>query len=233
MINLVNINKKYGDIVLYKDLNCEFGDNRITAIIGPSGCGKTTLLNVIASLENVDSGDVLGIDQRKLAYIFQEPRLLPWLTVYENIEIVLKLEKIHEEKKYIENVLKEVDLWEYQAFFPEQLSGGMQQRLAIARAFAVNSDIILMDEPFKSLDFDMKIQVINYFKKIWIKRKQQVIFVTHDFLEASLVGDVIYLLTNKPVSIYKEIENPVNISERAYNNLDILKLEQDLYKNLQ
>lgn len=231
MLKISNLSKSYGEINLYKHFTYEFKGNAITVLLGPSGCGKTSLLNMLAGLADIDGGEIQGLEGKALTYIFQESRLLPWLSVYDNLYIVAEKHQKNP-RQLTEELLREVDLWEARYLFPEQISGGMQQRLAVVRAFAKPSDIILMDEPFKSLDFEMKIQLIKYFYKIWEKQKQLVIFVTHDFMEAALLGDEICLLADKPVNILKKISNPIEYSNRQYENIKLLEFGQGLYKEV-
>lgn len=231
MLKISNLSKSYGEINLYKHFTYEFRENAITVLLGPSGCGKTSLLNMLAGLADIDGGAIQGLEGKALTYIFQESRLLPWLSVYDNLYIVAEKHQKNP-RQLTEELLIEVDLWEARYLFPEQISGGMQQRLAVVRAFAKPSDIILMDEPFKSLDFEMKIQLIKYFYKIWEKQKQLVIFVTHDFMEAALLGDEICLLADNPVNILKKISNPIEYSNRQYENIKLLEFGQGLYKEV-
>ena len=201
IMKLKNINKSFDDISIFKDFNIEFQEGEITCILGPSGCGKTTLLNIIGGLTKIDGGIMEGFD-KKISYIFQEPRLLPWKTVSENIEFVLDEDMTSSEKQETVNrLLRLVELEDFANYYPSQLSGGMAQRVSIARAFAVPSQIILMDEPLSGLDSELKHNIIEHFIKIWRKDKRTVIYVTHDKEEASLLGDEIFVFSKAPVMI--------------------------------
>ncbi|MEG0378083.1 MAG: ATP-binding cassette domain-containing protein, partial [Eubacterium sp.] len=175
-IEIKNLSKAFGNDQIYEQFNTTFETEQITGITGPSGSGKTTLLNLCAGLQVPDSGQITGIDHGKLSYIFQEDRLLPWRTVRENLEFVLKekdLEKVPE-------ILELVGLSAYAEHYPKALSGGMRQRVSIARAFCYPSEILLMDEPFSSLDTGLKERLMNDFLELWYKDKKTVIFVSHN-----------------------------------------------------
>lgn len=177
MLQLRGINKTFGDSVIYSDFDIEFREGVTTCIFGPSGCGKTTLLNIIGGLLKPDDGTLQGFDGKRFGYIFQEPRLLPWKTVRQNIEFVA-------DGKDSDEFLKLVDLQHAADKYPSQLSGGMSQRVSIARALAVKPDIILMDEPFSNLDRILKKNIIDSFRNIMETERKTVIYVTHDIDEA-------------------------------------------------
>lgn len=206
MLQLKDIYKAFGESVVYKDFSIAFREGVTTCILGPSGCGKTTLLNIIGGLLTPDSGSLQGFDGKRFGYIFQEPRLLPWKTVRQNIEFVT-------DGKDTDEFLKLVDLQQSADKYPSQLSGGMSQRVSIARALAVRPDIILMDEPFSSLDSILKKNIIDSFKKILETEKKTVIYVTHDIDEAITVSDDIIVLSKSPVRVVfweKDIRNLKN-----------------------
>lgn len=198
---LVNIYKSYGEKEIINNLNISFVKDKITVITGTSGVGKTTLLNIISGLDMEYKGHIFwydNISNKKISYIFQEDRLIPWLTVYENIEFVLKSQLNKEQMKDVINKnLKLVKLYDNRNMLPETLSGGMKRRVAIARAFSYESNILLMDEPFKGLDNDLKKEIIEEFLKIWNDNKRTVILVTHNRAESESLGHYIYKIENK------------------------------------
>lgn len=205
-LKLININKSYDGLSIFEDFNIEFQEGKISCILGPSGCGKTTLLNIIGGLIKVDSGIMEGFDGKSFSYIFQEPRLLPWKTVEDNIDFVLSRELSYSERKEkIEYLLKLVELEDYANYYPSQLSGGMSQRVSIARAFAVSSQIILMDEPLSGLDQSLKQNILKHFKEIWAKDRRTVLYVTHDIDEATLLGDEMFVFSKAPVKILSHL----------------------------
>jgi NitT/TauT family transport system ATP-binding protein len=191
LVQVRNLYKSFGDNKVLVNLNLNFEKNKITVVTGPSGCGKTTLLNIISGIEKPDSGEVI-LKDHSISFIFQEDRLIPDLTVYKNIEFVLKSTLTEQESKpIIEKYLDLVKLTEAKDKYPDQLSGGMKRRVAIARAFAYRSDLLIMDEPFKGLDDKLKKEIIDEFLRIYNLDKRTVILVTHDKDEAMFLGDAI------------------------------------------
>lgn len=200
MLQLRGINKTFGESVIYSDFDIEFREGVTTCILGPSGCGKTTLLNIICGLLKPDAGTLQGFDNKRFGYIFQKPRLLPWKTVRQNIEFVA-------DGKDSDEFLKLVDLQHAADKYPSQLSGGMSQRVSIARALAVKPDIILMDEPFSNLDRILKKNIIDSFRNILETERKTVIHVTHDIDEAIAMSDDIFVMSKAPVKIVFEEKN--------------------------
>ena len=202
MIKLINISKKYDNLILLKDFNIDFEKNKITCLFGPSGVGKTTIANIVAGIVPVDEGRVVGIDNSLFSYVFQEPRLLKWYNVYENIDFVLKdVYKPDKRAEIINSYLEMVELSEYRNYKIDALSGGMAQRVSLARAFAYPSHILIMDEPFKGLDNKLKGEMSSLFLKMWNLSQRTVIFITHDVEEAVDLSHIIYTLKDRPVNI--------------------------------
>lgn len=201
-ISIRNLNKSYGNELIFKDFNLDFYDDKVNCIIGKSGCGKSTLLNIIAGLTEIETGEICGISLKDISYVFQEDRLIEWLTVKENLEIALKnyFDSSNISNK-IDEVLKLVGIYEVKNKYPGSLSGGMRQRVNIARAFGKPSKVILMDEPFKSLDYKLKYTIIDEFKSLLNKEKRMVILVTHDLDEAIYFQGNIIVFNNKPVQV--------------------------------
>ncbi|PAB59890.1 ABC transporter ATP-binding protein [Anaeromicrobium sediminis] len=232
-ISIKNLNKSYDDLKVYKDFNIKFEKNKINTLLGPSGCGKTTLINIIAGLSKYDSGHIEGLDFRNISYIFQEPRLIPWLSVYDNIDFVLKGQ--FEQKKrdqIIRSHLELVNLHEFKDYYPENLSGGMKQRVSIARAFSYPSNILLMDEPFKGLDMSLKQDIINSFIKLYEKQPKTIIYVTHHIDESLLLSDYIYILNNSPVEIIEKISIFEEKRERDLSKEYFLDLKEYISSKL-
>lgn len=198
MIEIKNLCKNYEDKVIYEGFNLSFEENQMTSIMAPSGYGKTTLLRILAGLESYEKGEITGIEGKKIAYVFQEDRLLPWLTVRENIEYVLAswTHKEHYDFK-VEEVLKRLQLSSVQHQPITTLSGGMKRRVAIGRALVYEADIVLMDEPFKGLDEMLKKQILAYLLESHQQRPFTLICVTHDLEEAKALGKVIEIQKEK------------------------------------
>lgn len=201
-LTLKKIGKKYDGVEIYKDFDLTLNEGIITCIMGPSGCGKTTLLNMIGGLNPPDSGLMEGFYGKRFSYVFQETRLLPWKTVEGNLDFVLDHSLPKEERKaQIDKLLKMVKMEAFANYYPSQLSGGMAQRVSIARAFAVPSDIILMDEPFSGIDINLKQTMLQHFLEIWKNDRRTILYVTHDVDEALTIGNEIIVLGKAPVKI--------------------------------
>ncbi|MFR7995779.1 MAG: ATP-binding cassette domain-containing protein [Clostridium sp.] len=196
-----NINFKYGSNEIYNNFNIEFQQGKVNCIIGESGCGKTTLLNYIS--------EKIYYENKRIAYVFQEDNLIPWKNIYVNLKIVAKkyFEKSILEKE-INNALVKVRLEKYKYFYPRELSGGMRQRINFARALIGNPEVILMDEPFKSLDIKSKNNMIELIKNLK-NTDITIILVTHDINEILMLADVVYYLGGRPVEI---IESAIGIN---------------------
>lgn len=198
-MELKNICFSYGKKVVYDNLNLSVPDKKITCVLGPSGCGKTTLLNMIGGVLPY-SGIIEG--KGSVAYIFQQPCLIPSMTVIKNVEFVLKsvIKNRKEHKEKAEEILKAVGLSEEANNYPKQLSGGMAQRVSLARAFCYPADVLLMDEPFKELDISLKKQIYALFTELYEKSPKTTVFVTHDIEEALVFGDKIVVMKEGKVA---------------------------------
>jgi NitT/TauT family transport system ATP-binding protein len=219
MLKVIGLKKYYNHRKILSDLSFEVGENEIAAIVGPSGCGKTTMLNIISGLEKEYIGYVEKTSG-KIGYVFQEDRILPWLTVAENIKIVNQKGSDKEVQYYIDLV----GLNGYEKFYPDELSGGMKQRCAIARALYFGSDFLLMDEPFKSLDYILKQKMLADLLEIHKVQKNSILMVTHDIDEALTVGDKILVLQKNPCKLVREI-NLKEMKKAEKLNLEEIRKE--------
>lgn len=214
MITLKDITVSYGDNVIYKDFNFEFQEG-VNVVLGQSGSGKTTLLNVIANLVKFQG----KCETDKVAIVFQTPCLAP-VTVYNNVQMVAdvnnRMKRQHRSQNnanhqpWVEEVLKLSQIYELKDRRATTLSGGEQQRVSLARAFAANRPVLLLDEPFHSLDYGTKQKLCQTLNALLAKFNKTVVFVTHDIDEALLLGDRVYLLKGRPCTLAKvaEISTP-------------------------
>lgn len=187
-----------------KNIDLDIRPGEIISIIGPSGCGKTTLLKLIAGLIELTSGEIV-LDHNKLSIVFQDPVLLKWRTVKENIKLPFELNKIKNDKK-VKDIIKLVKLKGFENHFPNELSGGMQQRVNLARALVTNPDLLLMDEPFGALDEITRNDLNLELLRIWLKLKTTIILVTHSINEAVFLSDKVVILSKSPAEIKKIID---------------------------
>lgn len=209
-VQVSNLTKKFGDLLVLNDVSFDVYDGEFLCIVGPTGCGKTTFLNSLTHLYEPTSGTILldgeEIDLRKhnIAYIFQEYSVMEWLTVRQNVRLGLEIKKKKDVEKKVEEALELVGLKEFADYYPKQLSASMLQRVVIARAFATEPDLLLMDEPYGQLDINLRFELEDEVIRICKQTHTTVIFITHNIEEAVYLGDRIIVLTNKPTSI-KEI----------------------------
>ncbi|MDO4352722.1 MAG: ABC transporter ATP-binding protein [Clostridia bacterium] len=188
------------------DINLEIEDGEFICIVGPSGCGKSTLLNLIAGLETPTSGSII-LDDKEVkgpgadrVVMFQEPALYPWLNVIDNVKFGMKLAGVpkSEQEKRAEKYLKMVHLWDFREYAVHELSGGMKQRTALARALTMDSRIMLMDEPFSALDKQTINKLRAELEAIWEETRRTIIYVTHSVEEALYFADRIIILADRP-----------------------------------
>lgn len=221
-------------------VSLEVKNNEFLVILGPGYCGKTVLLNMIMNLISPDHGQVLLDGERinrenmgnKFSMVFQKTGLMPWKTVMENVEFGAKLRGIKKEERR-EIAQKYIDLVGLQGFeksYPHQLSGGMKQRVGIARAYANNPDILIMDEPFGALDAQTRYAMEEEVSRIWQEEKRTVIFVTNNIEEAAFLGDRIVLLTQRPAKV-KEIYNIDIPRPRDMTSGEFLQLRKTISEN--
>lgn len=223
VIKLLDIKKNFEDVGVLQDLTIEAEREEILCVIGPSGCGKSTILNIISGLIKPCCGKVVN-NSKNTSYVFQEDRLLPWKDVYENIHIVNK-DSSHE---YCMQLIDKVGLKGFEGFYPSELSGGMRQRCSIARAFNYEANLLLMDEPFKSLDYNLRIGMIKYLLNIWGDTKKTIVFVTHEIDEALLLGDRIILLSNRPAKVCKEFHLAKPKLKRNLTDIELVQARNDI-----
>lgn len=204
--------KKENSVTAIENISLDIEDGEFVCLVGPSGCGKTTLLRILAGLENQSSGDFTieksDLDRPNQSMVFQERGILPWLTVEENVAFGLTMRhlpksQITERTTYFIN---KVGLTKFSKMYPKELSGGMMQRVSIARAFANDPEILLMDEPFGALDEQNKYILQEELLSIWSETKKTVLFITHSIDEALYLSDRVLLMSAQPGNIVAEMK---------------------------
>lgn len=252
LLNIVNLNKFYGDNHILKDISLDIRDGEFLTILGPSGCGKTTLLRCISGLENIDSGDILlkgnsikelAPNKRNINTVFQNYALFPHLNVYDNIAYGPKIKKTMEEKKIKEKVYEVLELVQmlgYENRMVDQMSGGQMQRIALARALINEPDILLLDEPLGALDLKLRKHMQRELTQLQKNTRTTFVYITHDQEEALNMSDRIVILeegrilqTGSPENIYN---NPKNlfvadfIGDRNIIEVKILEKKDDYFR---
>ena len=203
-LRLSEVSKVYGRgpgaVHALDKVSLDVAPGEFVCLVGASGCGKSTLLSLVAGLDPVTAGEIDLADSRTPALMFQEPALFPWLTVASNVGLPLKLRGVGraERQERVEALLRTVHLLDFAKKRPHQLSGGMRQRVALARTLATDSALLLMDEPFGALDAMTRDILHDELERIWAERALTVVFVTHNVREAARLGDRIVLLSSRP-----------------------------------
>jgi ABC-type nitrate/sulfonate/bicarbonate transport system ATPase subunit len=208
-ISCRGVTKRFGRLKVLADVDLSLPTGEVHGVIGPSGCGKTTLLRILAGLDNPTSGTIgTGTRSGRVAYVFQEARLIPWLTALENVLFVLRglVRDPRERTERARRALRSVELDDVEGLYPDQLSGGMERRVALARALAYDPDIFLMDEPFAGLDFPLRMQLIDLFNRLLLFRPRSVVFVSHDTREIMHLCDRVHIMNGRPCGIQATID---------------------------
>jgi NitT/TauT family transport system ATP-binding protein len=218
-IHIENVNKSFpvpgGEIIALKDINLDVGEGEFVCLLGPSGCGKSTLLNAIAGFSPPTSGSI-AINGRADAarfpgpdrgMVFQEYALFPWMTVAQNIRFGLEIKGLPkaEMNAKVDRLLRKLNLYEFRERFPKDLSGGMNQRVAIARVLALDSPIMLMDEPFGALDALTRRTLQDELLRIWDEFRKTIVFVTHSIEESIYLADRVAVMTCRPGTIKRQV----------------------------
>ncbi len=213
-IEVKNLTKRFGDLVVLDDINFNVGKGEFLAIVGPTGCGKTTFLNCLSKLMPTSEGDIY-IDgevadpkTHNISFVFQEPTCMPWRTVRQNVAYGMEVKGFPKDKleERLDYMLELVGLKDTANLYPNQVSASMVQRITVARAFAVDPDLLLMDEPYGQLDVKLRFYLEDELVRLWKTLKSTVIFVTHNIEEAVYVAERILVLSNKPTNIKAEVK---------------------------
>ena len=244
-LNIVFKDNAGNDVQALKDVNLDIYKGEFISLLGPSGCGKTTLLRTIADLQEPTTGDIKVCKmtpkevrlKQKFGFVFQQPVLFDWRTVKKNVELPLEIMYYSKEEasKRADEMLEMVGLKNFKNHFPKQLSGGMQQRVNIARAFGIRPEILLMDEPFSALDEFTKEKLHEDLLRIWRQTNKTVIFVTHNIQEAVFLSDRICVLSPHPgrlsaiVDVDLERPRTLDIKETPHFN-ELVKKVRDSFE---
>lgn len=238
IISLKNISKTFVEdsktLVVLKDINLEINEGEFFIFLGPSGSGKSTLLRIMSGLEKDFQGKIqMGeqISGSDFSFVFQQFALLPWMSVFENVEIGLLARNVPKAQRYgrVMDELQKLGLQKFAKNSPKELSGGMKQRVGIARALVTNPKIIFMDEPFSSLDSFTAGELRSEVLEIWQLTKTTAVMVTHLISEAIELSDRIAVLTSRPGQIEQVVENPLP-RPRKIRSQEFYALEDKLYK---
>jgi NitT/TauT family transport system ATP-binding protein len=240
---IVNTLGKKGNISVLEHFDLDIYEGEFMSLLGPSGCGKSTFLNILAGLDKYDGGEIL-VDDAPLkersfnrGIVFQSYALLPWRTVIKNLEVGLEIRHIEkkERRRIARHYLELVGLTAFENQYPHQLSGGMRQRVAIARVLAYQPDLLLMDEPFAALDAQTRENLQIELLRIWEADKKTILFVTHSIDEAILLSDRVAFMSSQPGHI-KEIINidlPRPRTEDIRNSAEFARIRKNLWGMLQ
>jgi ABC-type nitrate/sulfonate/bicarbonate transport system ATPase subunit len=213
-VTVSGLTKQFGELLVLDDISFTVDEAEFLAIVGPTGCGKTTFLNLLSRLIPPTKGNIYidGVQadpkKHKLAFVFQEPSCLPWLTVRENITFGMEIKGVPQAERdhRVEKIMDLVGLSDCTHLYPNQISSSMEQRVAVARAFATQPDLLLMDEPYGQMDVKLRSYLEDELIHLWQELKSTVIFVTHNIEEAVYVAGRILVLTNKPTKIKAEVK---------------------------
>ena len=212
-IHVENLTKKFGDLLVLDNISFDIKKGEFVCVVGPTGCGKTTFLNLLSCLIEPTEGKLLidgqPADPKKhdIAFVFQEPSSFPWLNVEQNIEIGMKIKKIPEQerKERVERMISLMGLEQFRKSYASQLSVSTEQRMVIARAFAMNPDLLLMDEPYGQMDIKMRFYLEDEVIRLWRETGTTVIFINHNIEEAVYMAERILILSNKPATVKEEV----------------------------
>ena len=216
ILKIKNLSKIYhtktSETKAIENFSFELNNNEFIAIVGPSGCGKSTILNILANLDSKSDGEIIIKDNVKLGYMLQQDALFNWKTVLDNCLLGLKINKMNN-KDYVLKLLNTYGLKDFLNSYPNTLSGGMRQRVALIRTLATKPDILLLDEPFSALDYQTRLKVSDDVYNIIKKEKKSAIMVTHDIAEAISMADKIIVLSKRPSVIKKIID--INLTDKS------------------
>lgn len=227
-IEVKNLTKKFGDLLVLDDMTFNIHENEFVCVVGPTGCGKTTFLNCLTRIYEPTSGD-LYIDgtpanpqKHNISFVFQEPSALPWLTVEENIAYGLKIKKLPKQvvDQRVNKILDLMGLQKFRKSYPGELSVSAEQRIIIGRSFAMQPDLLLMDEPYGQMDVKVRFYLEDEVIRLWKELGSTIVFITHNIEEAVYLAERVIILSNKPANIKEELKidlpHPRNITDPKF-----------------
>lgn len=213
-VQVNHLTKRFGDLLVLDDISFEINKGEFVCIVGPTGCGKTTFLNLLTGLLEPTEGEILIDGERadpkkhSISFVFQEPSAFPWLTAQQNIEYGLRIKKKPEQEivSQREKIIGLLGLEKYRDAYPHEMSVSMEQRVVIGHAFALNPDLLLMDEPYGQMDIKMRYYLEDEVIRLWQATGSTVLFITHNLEEATYLAERVLILTNKPAKIKTSID---------------------------
>ncbi|MBP2201947.1 NitT/TauT family transport system ATP-binding protein [Methanococcus voltae] len=241
-LQIKNVTKRYtgkNEVLAVDNVSLEIGENEFISIVGPSGCGKSTLLRMVAGLESITDGEIIFNGKKvegtnaERGMVFQQYTLMPWRTVLQNITFGLEVKNIPKEERLTiaRKYIQMIGLEDFENSYPYELSGGMQQRVAIARTLANDPQIVLMDEPFGALDAQTRSMLQNHLLKIWETDKKTILFITHSVDEAIYLSDKVVIMSARPGKI-KEIVDITIERPRSRISAEFLDYKKRIYDSL-
>ena len=239
-LSMQAVSHRYADLQVLSSIDLQVREGEIVCVVGPSGCGKSTLLRLVGGLEQASSGEILlqGRAQagslNPLTYVFQDFALLPWRTVEDNIALVLAHHGLSsaQRKEIIDDVLARTHLTAFKSAWPRQLSGGMRQRVGIARALAVQPEIWLMDEPLSALDSQTRELLMDDLVDLWTRSSFSALYVTHNLAEATRLGHRIVLLSGRPGRVASVTDVDIPLVERGAHAAELEAVRQDIWAQM-
>ena len=213
-VQVNHLTKRFGDLLVLDDISFEINKGEFVCIVGPTGCRKTTFLNLLTGLLEPTEGEILIDGERadpkkhSISFVFQEPSAFPWLTAQQNIEYGLRIKKKPEQEivSQREKIIGLLGLEKYRDAYPHEMSVSMEQRVVIGSAFALNPDLLLMDEPYGQMDIKMRYYLEDEVIRLWQATGSTVLFITHNLEEATYLAERVLILTNKPAKIKTSID---------------------------
>lgn len=204
IISLQGVCRSFGAVEVLRDITFEIERGEFVAVVGPSGCGKTTLLGLLSGFDRPTSGHIHRSGQARTVH--QQDGLFPWMTVEQNIYLGLRhLPDLRKRREHLEALISLINLQGFEHHYPHQLSGGMRQRVELARALASEADTLLMDEPFTALDYLTRLRMRQELARMLIEQPRTVVLVTHDIEEAAQLADRVFVLSERPAQIRREL----------------------------